>query len=117
MTRVELKNDQWVELRDPKELKTKDIKRALGHITDANNEVNASFELAEALANILITSWSFERPLPSTGIFSAEDVIDDFGDYKTLTEALTPAISMITGVVSEPGDAGDAESPSKPSNE
>lgn len=116
-TRVDLPSGHFVELEDPHVLKTKQIKRILGSISDSDKDVQSSFEVVEALANALIVNWDFGPPVPSQEpYFTTEDVVDDYKDYQALTEALKPAMSMLKGVTPNVDEHKDPASPTPPSN-
>lgn len=116
-TRVDLPSGNFVELDDPHSLKTKQIKKVLGSISDSDKDIQSSFEVIEALANLLISNWSFGHPVPSQPPnFTVEDVVDDYADYKALTAALQPAVDMIKGVAPDVDDHRDPASPTSPSN-
>ncbi|AEW92932.1 MULTISPECIES: hypothetical protein [Streptomycetaceae] len=107
-----LPSGAWVELRDWRELRRGDKKRALSDVTDTTRPVAAGYELADALLTILITAWSYQLPLPSASPESLD--LLPIEDDQPLMDLVLPAIQGLVPTSVDTEDA-DPASPSVPS--
>jgi hypothetical protein len=101
--RIELANDQWIEVRD--RIKGGDIAAVQDAGKIALDEDGRPAEVSyqgidarqfRALAQRMITAWSFQVPLPSS-LAAATSVIDDLDedDYWALYGGLKPKLDKI----------------------
>jgi hypothetical protein len=116
--RIELANDQWIEVRD--RIKGGDIFAVLdaGKVTldEDGRAAEISYQGIDArqfraLAQRTITAWSFQVPLPSS-VAAATSVIDDLDedDYWELYRGLKPKLDKIKAG-GPGGGGGGGESP------
>lgn len=64
--RVELTNSNWVEIRDPDTLKTRDRNAILGGLDDVEGgKITMGLAVLAGLKVAMIEEWSFDLPLPS----------------------------------------------------
>lgn len=85
----------WVELRDPKELKSGDKKKVLRAVSDIQKVMSAGLEITDGLTAMLVVNWQLptQLPLPSQDI-TVLDMLE-IPDYDRLTELVGPAQKLL----------------------
>lgn len=85
----------WVELRDPRELKSGDKKRVMRTITDLDHKMAAGIDMTDGLMAMLVVNWQLPAPLP----LPSQDptVLDmlEVPDYDKLAELIKPAQELL----------------------
>lgn len=102
----------WIELRDWRDLRRGDKKRAMSAITDTDRHIASAYELTDALLGVLVANWSYELPLPSISPQSLE--LLPIEDDDTITKMILPAMNGISGVKPNNADPAQAEDPASP---
>ena len=101
--RIELTNDQWIEVRE--EIKGGDIfavrKASKVPLGEDGRPAEMSFQGLEddqliALAHRVITGWSFQVPLPGS-VAAAESVLSDLSgaDLKKFRAGMKPLLDLV----------------------
>lgn len=85
----------WVELRDPRELKSGDKKRVLRSVTDMDNKMAAGLDMADGLIAMLVVNWQLPSPLPLPSQDPAVLDMLEIADYDTLSELIKPAQELL----------------------
>jgi hypothetical protein len=85
----------WVELRDPRELKSGDKKRVLRSITDTDTKMAAGIDMSDGLIAMLVTNWQLPSPLPLPSQDPAVLDMLEIPDYDKLTELIEPARELL----------------------
>lgn len=113
--RYPMPSGAWIELRDWRELRRGDKKRALGGVTDMDRVVAAGYEMADGLLILLVTNWSYELPLPSVSP-AALDLLP-LEDDQALLDLVQPVIRALFPPKADGAgaQAADATSPTGPS--
>lgn len=102
----------WVELRDWRDLRRGDKKRAMSAITDTDRQIASAYELTDALLVMLVANWSYELPPPSVSPQSLE--LLPIEDDDAITKMILPAMNGISGVKPNSVDAAQAADPASP---
>ena len=98
--------DSWAEIRDHKELLSGDLMDVQDSLTaDAQSQLIR--QLRNALLATLITSWSFQLPLPSADPKALRLLAP--GDYLALVKLVGPAQEYLFPADPEPETAEQAE--------
>lgn len=106
----------WIELRDWRELRRGDKKRAMSGITDVERVIAAGYEMTDGLLTVLISNWSYELPLPSQSPQSLD--LLPFEDDGALMELVAPAMKALAPQApdgTQEEQASDPQSPTGPS--
>lgn len=106
----------WVELRDWRELRRGDKKKAIAAVTDTGKAAAAGYEVADGLLTLLITNWSYQLPLPSQSPESLD--LLPMEDDEPLMNMIMPVIRSLFPAKadgSDPAQVGDPASPTVPS--
>lgn len=105
----------WIELRDWRELRRGDKKKALSGITDMDRIVSAGYEMADGLLLMLVTNWSYELPVPSVAPGSLD--LLPMEDDQAIMALVQPAIRALfaTANPADPAQQADEASPTVPS--
>jgi hypothetical protein len=98
---VDLPRENWVELKELDELTGKDVKaarRAMRISTDGDVEtldlsIGIMDDAADALAARIITSWSFDEPVPYGQVEKLENLPADV--YAALGAAMKPYLKLV----------------------
>lgn len=106
--RVELPSGGWAELRDPREIRTKDRKRALTGVSDERGKLVMGLDMMAGLAVMLVEKWSVSYAPFDGGVrlgLTFED-IDELipGDTDTLCNACEPARRLLFPDMATPDD-------------
>ncbi|MEE1838077.1 hypothetical protein [Streptomyces sp. SP17KL33] len=105
----------WVQLRDPRTLKSGDKRRVLRAIRGGDETGEVALSMLDAIAVVAIESWSLTLPVP------AQDaaVLDlmEIADYDRLSDLLGPTQEALfpASVEATPEQAEDEKSPTEPS--
>ncbi|MFC8676672.1 hypothetical protein ACFUEN_28805 [Streptomyces griseorubiginosus] len=119
MSRYGLPSGNWVELRDPAELRRGDKKRALKMVPiseDADLSLATQLEMSDGVIAVMISSWSYGLPLPATaeslGLLPMEDgnALEELEPIQAAHKLLFPEQPVAT-----PAQAADPASPTEPS--
>lgn len=115
--RLPMPSGAWIEIRDWRELRRGDKKKALSQVADLDRQVEATYAVADQLLSLLITSWSYPgMQIPSIN----PDALDQlpFEDDVALMQAVQPAIRALMGRPAEPTEeqVEDPASPTEPSD-
>jgi hypothetical protein len=103
--RVELPSGAWVELRD-KLLAIDRFAVQEAALVETGDKSRVSYltlanDMRNALLGRIITSWSYDAPIPSKNSFAAADVVIgnamDLEDYDALEDAVQPLMDLISG--------------------
>lgn len=81
---ITLPSGAKVVLKDPSLLRVKDRKRVMKAADVEGGDLSRSLALADALAGMLIESWTFDLPIPNVDISSLGEL--EMLDYDTLVE-------------------------------
>lgn len=95
----------WVELRDPRELKSGDKKTVLRRINDGSKAISAGLDLTDGLIAVMAVNWQLASPLP---LPSADITVLDMleiADYDRLTELVAPARKLLFPDSAQPDTA------------
>lgn len=106
----------WIELRDWRELRRGDKKKAMSAITDLDHAIATAYQMTDALLVMLVTNWSYQLPLPSQSPSSVD--LLPIEDDDALMKLIQPAMTGLTGTKpdsSDPEQATDPASPTGPS--
>lgn len=119
--RISLPSGNWVELRDPAELRRGDKKRALRMVEiseDGALTLGTQIEMADGVLAVLIAAWSYALPLPVTAE-SLEMLPMDDGNFLEEHELVQAAHKMLFPGAPEltPEQLADPASPTEPSAE
>ncbi|MDT0435603.1 MULTISPECIES: hypothetical protein [Streptomyces] len=114
-----LPSGNWVELRDPADLRRADKKRALklvGLAEESELTLATEVEMADGVICMMIAAWSFELPMPATadslGLLSLADsaAVEKLPEIKAAHKLIFPEQAEAT-----PEQVADPESPTEPS--
>jgi hypothetical protein len=103
--RIDLPSGNWVELRD-KLLAIDRFAVQEVALVETGDKSKVSFltlqnDMRNALLGRIITSWSYDAPIPSKNSFAAADVVIgnamDLEDYAALEDAVEPFMELISG--------------------
>ena len=111
-----LPSGNWIEMRDWRELRRGDKKRAMSSITDVERVIAAGYEMTDGLLAILVTNWSYELPLPAQSA-EALDLLP-MEDDAALMQLVTPIITALFPKQpdgTDPQQVADPASPTAPS--
>lgn len=114
--RVDLKDGEWVEVRDRESITNKDrlaYKRLLSELIDriaeeqgiAAGKVGSAVlthDLNKQVTAWMVTGWSFDLPLPSERADVFEDDAFPFTAYDAIQEACRPLVVSLRGVDFDP---------------
>ncbi|WP_128381275.1 hypothetical protein [Streptomyces cavernae] len=106
----------WVQLRDPRTLKSGDKRRVLRAIRDTGETGEVALSMLDAIAIVAIETWSLALPVPAVDV-AALDLME-IADYDKLSDLLAPTQEALfpTPVDAEsPEQAEDPQSPTEPS--
>ncbi|MGW0795897.1 hypothetical protein [Streptomyces sp. NPDC002692] len=119
--RINLPSGAWVELRDPRELRRGDKKRALKMVPiseEGDLTLGMPSDMADGVLAVMITAWSYDLPVPVTPAsldhLPMEDgnAIEELDAIKAAHKLLFPDPPAKT-----PQQVGDPMSPTAPSAE
>lgn len=103
----------WVELRDPRELKSGDKKRVLRAVTNMDHKMAAGLDMTDGLIAMLVVNWQLPTPLP----LPSQDitVLDmlEIGDYDRLAALVKPAQELLFPGTPDPETAQEQEAQMK----
>lgn len=114
--RITLPSGNWIELRDWRELRRGDKKKALSQVVDLDRQIEATYAVADQFLALLITNWSYPGlQIPSADLNALDQV--PFGDDQALMAAVQPAMRALMPAKAEPTEEQleDAASPTGPS--
>jgi hypothetical protein len=96
---VDLPSGGWAELRDPREIRTKDRKRALAGVSDERGKLVMGLDMMAGLAVMLVEKWSVPYSPFDGGTrlgLTFEDVDELIpGDTDALSAACEPARRLL----------------------
>ncbi|MDX3672709.1 hypothetical protein [Streptomyces europaeiscabiei] len=107
--------DSWVQIRDPRTLKSGDKRRVLRAIRAEEETGEVALSMLDAIAVVAIEAWGLPLPVP------AQDaaVLDlmEIADYDKLSDLLGPTQQALfpSPVEATPEQAEDEKSPTEPS--
>jgi hypothetical protein len=105
----------WVQLRDPRTLKSGDKRRVLRTVRDNADAGELALGMLDAIATVAVEAWSLALPVPASDV----KVLDlmEIADYDRLCELLGPTQDVLfpTPVEETPEQAADEASPTEPS--
>ncbi|MGE7437943.1 hypothetical protein [Kitasatospora sp. NPDC001175] len=111
-----LPSGNWIELRDWRELRRGDKKKAMSRVTDFERVVAAGYEMTDGLLTLLVTNWSYELPLPSISQQSLDLLpMEDDNALMTLVQPAIRALFPAQADDTDPGQLQDEASPTGPS--
>ncbi|MCX5209819.1 hypothetical protein OG689_11035 [Kitasatospora sp. NBC_00240] len=102
----------WIELRDWRDLRRGDKKRALSAVSDIDRVISAGYEMADGLLTLLVTNWSYELPLPSASPQSLE--LLPLEDDAAVMEIVQPVIRALFPPKADPADGAQQSDPASP---
>jgi hypothetical protein len=115
---ITLPSGNWIALRDWRELRRGDKKRALSGVADPEKMIASTYDVADGLLIIMVENWSYPGlVLPSVD----PSVLDKLPmeDDTALMEAIQPAVRALFPKAAEPSpeQLADPASPTEPSAE
>ena len=108
--------DSWVQLRDPKTLRSGDKRAVLRQMQDFKERPGAAtLTILDAITIIMVEGWSFQLPLPKIAIESLD--LLEIEDYDRIIDLVTPAQERLfpTPPAATPEQQADEASPTVPS--
>ena len=113
--RITLPSGNWIALRDWRDLRRGDKKRAIKSVEDPENALGSTYDVLDGLLVLLVENWSYELPLPSVDPTAVERL--PLKDDNALIEAIAPAARALFAVEPEPTpeQVADDASPTGPS--
>lgn len=110
--RLNLPSGNWVEFRDPDELRARDQRRIIDQIRDTEKTLSAGMDAAHGLACMLITAWSLPAPPP----IQDPDQLDDLrmADYTRIITTVGPVADLLFGDTRSTTNAEVPGSPTGP---
>jgi hypothetical protein len=114
--RITLPSGNWIQLRDYRELRRGDKKRALKAVEDPESLLGSSYDVVDGLLAVLVESWSYPLPLPSVDPSVVEQL--PYEDDNDIVEAVGPAARALFSKKPAPTEeqVADAASPTEPSD-
>ncbi|MEU5426832.1 hypothetical protein AB0H73_14680 [Streptomyces olivoreticuli] len=85
----------WVELRDPRELKSGDKKRIMRCVTDLDDKMGVGLDMTDGLMTALVINWQLPSQLPLPSQDRAVLDMMECPDYDALTELVKPAQELL----------------------
>lgn len=111
-----LPSGNWIELRDWRDLRRGDKKRAVSRVSDTERAAAAGYEVADGLLIALVTSWSYELPLPSQAPESLDLLpMEDDGPIMELLQPAMRALFPAAANAADKAQVADESSPTGPS--
>lgn len=105
----------WVQLRDPRTLKSGAKRAVLRSIREGEEAGAVAISMQDAVAVVAVEAWSLPLPLPSQDV-KVMDLME-IADYDRLCELLGPTQEALfpTAVEATPEQMADEASPTEPS--
>jgi hypothetical protein len=114
---ITLPSGNWISLRDWRELRRGDKKKALGQVEDPERLIAATYDLADGLLILMIENWSYEGLLIPRDDPSSLDRLP-MEDDNALMQAIQPAVRALFPKAAEATEeqVADPASPTEPSD-
>lgn len=120
VSRIELPSGGWAEFRDPREVRTRDRKRALSGVDANGPQLVMGLDMLSGLAVMLVDKWTVPYAPFGGAVFTGItfDQIDDLipGDTDALTRACQPAQRLLFPEMPSP-DNMKPGSPTQPAGD
>ena len=87
MTRVELTDGAWADIRPASSIKAKDRKKVLLSLDGVEGAMAQVLEMGEVVMALAVVAWSLDLPLPSDSLASLGEM--SIPDYDLLSAAVT----------------------------
>ncbi|MFI8535330.1 hypothetical protein ACIGMX_34435 [Streptomyces aquilus] len=109
--------ESWVQLRDPRTLKSGDKRKVLRTIRDSAEAGEAALGMLDAISIVAVEAWSLPLPVPSQDVTALDHM--EIPDYDKLTDLLGPTQEALFPDPIEENEeqAADPASPTEPSAE